>query len=342
MGLGWLPGCRDPLKLAGIGPFQVTGWVNDQSTSFGRHPRYGEFRPNEPYFDTFNQIVVPDTSSTQAAFLSGQTQMLAVAAPDDIQTVRRVKAGANLYTTVDQNWQHIRPSVEYAPFKDFRVRKALFLAGDYKEMADSYYGDGWAYQAALNPMYPEAWGPDKVKALPGYNPDTKAADRAEAAKLLEAAGFPNGKGLDFEIIVVDDGSDDDTKDRAAGAGARVVRHPYNKGNGAAVKTGIRTAAGDWILIIDADGQHAPQDGRPHGIRGAGAGRARPPARRTAAARPLRRSCGLRTDQRRRRAHRAPLPLSGDVPPGLDHRGRCPSGRRGAMARWLPRPRMRST
>jgi glycosyltransferase involved in cell wall biosynthesis len=62
-----------------------------------------------------------------------------------------------------------------------------------------------------------------------------------------------------EILVVDDGSDDDTSDRAAAAGARVVRHPYNKGNGAAVKSGIRGAVGEWVLIIDADGQHHPDD-----------------------------------------------------------------------------------
>jgi glycosyltransferase involved in cell wall biosynthesis len=62
-----------------------------------------------------------------------------------------------------------------------------------------------------------------------------------------------------EIIVVDDGSTDGTGTAASGAGARVVRHPYNKGNGAAVKSGIRAAAGDYILIIDGDGQHKPSD-----------------------------------------------------------------------------------
>jgi glycosyltransferase involved in cell wall biosynthesis len=62
-----------------------------------------------------------------------------------------------------------------------------------------------------------------------------------------------------EILVVDDGSEDATAERAREAGATVLRHPYNKGNGAAVKTGIRHATGENVLIIDADGQHQPQD-----------------------------------------------------------------------------------
>jgi glycosyltransferase involved in cell wall biosynthesis len=62
-----------------------------------------------------------------------------------------------------------------------------------------------------------------------------------------------------EVLVVDDGSTDGTGDEATLAGARVVRHPYNKGNGAAVKTGLRNAVGTYVLIVDADGQHQPQD-----------------------------------------------------------------------------------
>ena len=62
-----------------------------------------------------------------------------------------------------------------------------------------------------------------------------------------------------EIIVVDDGSTDSTSEQARNAGATVVRHPYNKGNGAAVKTGIRSATGEFVLIIDGDGQHRPED-----------------------------------------------------------------------------------
>jgi len=62
-----------------------------------------------------------------------------------------------------------------------------------------------------------------------------------------------------EIIVVDDGSDDGTGDVARRAGARVYSHPYNIGNGAAVKTGIRMATGDLIVLLDGDGQHNPED-----------------------------------------------------------------------------------
>jgi glycosyltransferase involved in cell wall biosynthesis len=62
-----------------------------------------------------------------------------------------------------------------------------------------------------------------------------------------------------EVLVIDDGSTDGTGDAAERAGARVVRHPYNKGNGAAVKTAIRSATTDWITIVDGDGQHHSDD-----------------------------------------------------------------------------------
>ena len=61
------------------------------------------------------------------------------------------------------------------------------------------------------------------------------------------------------MIVVDDGSTDGTGEIAGGKGARVIRHPYNIGNGAAVKSGIRTARGKWLVFMDGDGQHRPED-----------------------------------------------------------------------------------
>ncbi|GAA5186703.1 glycosyltransferase family 2 protein [Acinetobacter kookii] len=65
--------------------------------------------------------------------------------------------------------------------------------------------------------------------------------------------------LAHEIIVVNDGSTDQTKQVAENAGAKVITHPYSKGNGAAIKTGARSATGEVIVFMDADGQHDPED-----------------------------------------------------------------------------------
>lgn len=62
-----------------------------------------------------------------------------------------------------------------------------------------------------------------------------------------------------EIIVVNDGSIDNTAELAETGGARLVHHPYSKGNGSAIKSGARAATGDVIVFMDADGQHDPAD-----------------------------------------------------------------------------------
>ncbi len=87
--------------------------------------------------------------------------------------------------------------------------------------------------------------------IPAYNEAAAVGPTLEQVQAVMAEA-----GLGGEIIVVDDGSTDGTADEVARhPAARLIRHPYNKGYGAALKTGIRQACHDTIVILDADGTY---------------------------------------------------------------------------------------
>ncbi|MEM6485762.1 MAG: glycosyltransferase family 2 protein [Pseudomonadota bacterium] len=81
----------------------------------------------------------------------------------------------------------------------------------------------------------------------------------ESATVGPLLGKLRARFPDFELLLVDDGSSDETAKQARQAGARVISHPYSKGNGAAIKTAARHATGDILIFMDGDGQHDPDD-----------------------------------------------------------------------------------
>ena len=90
--------------------------------------------------------------------------------------------------------------------------------------------------------------------IPAYNEQSSIGALLDAIKeVLREQRVPH------ELLVVDDGSSDETAKVAAEKGALVFSHPYNMGNGAAVKTGLRRARGKFVALLDADGQHSPRD-----------------------------------------------------------------------------------
>lgn len=78
------------------------------------------------------------------------------------------------------------------------------------------------------------------------------------ALLPRVQAMLTGVNRDAEIIVIDDGSTDGTRQVCEAHGVRVISHPYSSGNGAAVKTGARAARGEVLAFMDADGQHDPE------------------------------------------------------------------------------------
>lgn len=81
----------------------------------------------------------------------------------------------------------------------------------------------------------------------------------EEATILDVVDRIHREFRDCEIVIVDDGSTDDTGRLAEQSGALVVRHPESLGNGAAIKSGARIATGNILCFMDADGQHDPAE-----------------------------------------------------------------------------------
>lgn len=91
---------------------------------------------------------------------------------------------------------------------------------------------------------------DYTLIIPAYN------EAQAIGRVLDEIGKPEGCR---EIIVVDDGSTDDTAQIAKSRKANVLSHPINRGYGAALKTGIRAASTEYVVFFDGDGQHRPED-----------------------------------------------------------------------------------
>lgn len=86
--------------------------------------------------------------------------------------------------------------------------------------------------------------------LPAYNESGAIAEVVSGVR-----DALKGCAKTVEVLVVDDGSTDGTGEAARAAGAKVIRHPVNRGYGQALRTGIAAAKGDWILMTDADGSY---------------------------------------------------------------------------------------
>ena len=84
----------------------------------------------------------------------------------------------------------------------------------------------------------------------------------EAASLNSLLPALRDRYGDIEIIVVDDGSTDNTEQICIENRVVLLKHPYSKGNGAAVKNGALKATREYLIMLDADGQHRPEDIQP--------------------------------------------------------------------------------
>jgi len=193
-------GFKDPMKFAATGAWIESSYVDGTRQTFKANPEYWrQFDDGgRPGIDTYEKVVIQDRGSLVAAFLSGQIDQLAAVRPEEEAQVASVK-GMQSSLTPGPTWDLFAMNMKRPEFADDRVRQAFRLALDFKGFSEPL-GKGWLYAGPVHSMFPESLTSDQISKLPGYNPATKAADVAEAQKLMEAAGFPQGQGMTFKQI----------------------------------------------------------------------------------------------------------------------------------------------
>lgn len=183
-------------KFPSIGPFTIRDFRDGESAHYDRNPNY--WREGKPYVDSAEIRWFGDSSSAVAALLSGDVDTCRVSGP---QVAQVQGASGNVELAQAPFRAHDVYFINADRFPDERVWKAMHNLFDYQGTMDAVRGVGsWDYSGPLDRALQGTYKPEEIRQMPGYNPDTRDADVAEGLKLLEAAGYPRGAGLSFNVL----------------------------------------------------------------------------------------------------------------------------------------------
>ena len=191
----------DPKKDIGSGPFILTKFTSAVEQIFERNPSY--WQPGKPYLDRVRVLQIPDTSTQQAAFVTGQmdTQSLSGAQARDFILGARKDIQVIDYAP-NSCWNRISLNTQRKPLDDYRVRRALYLVVDKKALGETLRGstaDGkplWKYPGPLPWVFTEAIPQEELAKHPLYLGPTPE-NVAEAKRLLKEAGYEGGFALEM-------------------------------------------------------------------------------------------------------------------------------------------------
>ncbi len=183
-----------PDAIIGSGPFMLDWYERDLGFGLVKNPDY--FVEGLPYLDGVEVRVMPEPAAADAAFLAKDIDMQWVSIPTYQQWKQQYP---DVYFVPDLDGYGppvIVLNGNFPPFNDVRVRKAISLIIDRRKVLN-VYGFGEGVLAGPIPAYAKYWAlpQDELLQIPGYRKD-RAADIAEAKRLLEEAGYPDGEGLE--------------------------------------------------------------------------------------------------------------------------------------------------
>ena len=188
--------CTSPDTYVCNGPFMITEWTPSERIVLTKNPNYvGGWDSSKIVSDTITLLLLEDSSASFAAYNSGEAQLIKDVPTDEIPSLTKAEDGGDFYVDTILGTYYVSLNLQRDAFQDAKVRKALSLAIDRDYVANTIMQG--TYSAASNIVGPGIVDENGYFHDNGNAPYISAdyeANLAEAKKLLEEAGYPNGEG----------------------------------------------------------------------------------------------------------------------------------------------------
>lgn len=188
--------CTSPDTFVSNGPYMITDWTPSERIVLTKNPNYvGGWDSSKIVSDTITLLLLEDSSASYAAYNSGEAQLIKDVPTDEIPSLTKAEDGGDFYVDTILGTYYVSLNLQRDAFQDAKVRKALSLAIDRDYVANTIMqGTYSAADSIVGPGIVDESGYFHDNGNAPYISADYEANLAEAKKLLEEAGYPNGEG----------------------------------------------------------------------------------------------------------------------------------------------------
>ena len=188
--------CTSPDTFVSNGPYMITDWTPSERIVLTKNPNYvGGWDSSKIVSDTITLLLLEDSSASYAAYNSGEAVLIKDVPTDEIPSLTKAEDGGDFYVDTILGTYYVSLNLQRDAFQDAKVRKALSLAIDRDYVANTIMqGTYSAADSIVGPGIVDESGYFHDNGNAPYISADYEANLAEAKKLLEEAGYPNGEG----------------------------------------------------------------------------------------------------------------------------------------------------
>ena len=188
--------CTSAETFVSNGPYMITEWTPSERIVLSKNPNYvGGWDSSKIVSDSITLLLLEDSSASYAAYNSGEAVLIKDVPTDEIPSLTKAEDGGDFYVDTILGTYYVSLNLQRDAFKDAKVRKALSLAIDRDYVANTIMqGTYSAADSIVGPGIVDESGYFHDNGNAPYISADYEANLAEAKKLLEEAGYPNGEG----------------------------------------------------------------------------------------------------------------------------------------------------